>query len=110
MPTDTGCAFVLIQHLDPNHKSTMVDLLARDMQMPVLQAAHGMVIEPNCFYVIPPQNFLSVSDGELRLSHPEKPHRVHLPFDFFLRSLAVEYGPRAIGVVLSGIVADGSTA
>ncbi len=108
MPADTGCAFVLIQHLDPNHKSMMVDLLARDTQMPVVQAAHGMVVEPNCFYVIPPQKFLSVSDGALRLSQPENSHRVHLPFDFFLKSLAAEYGPRAVGIVLSGTGADGS--
>ncbi len=108
MPADTGCAFVLIQHLDPNHKSMMVDLLARDTTMTVVQATHGMVVEPNCIYVIPPQNFLSVCDGELRLLHPEPPHRVHLPFDFFLRSLAAECGPRAIGFVLSGTGADGS--
>lgn len=108
LPTDTGCAFVLIQHLTPHHKSMMVDLLARDAKMTVVQADHGMVIEPNCFYVIPQQNFLSVCDGKFRLSQPEKPHRVYLPFDFFLRSLAADYGPRAIGVVLSGTGADGS--
>ncbi|WP_138935905.1 chemotaxis protein CheB [Roseovarius arcticus] len=108
MPANTGCAFVIIQHLDPNHKSMMVDLLARDTTMAIVQATHGMVIEPNCIYVIPPQHFLSVCDGELRLLQPEPPHRVHLPFDFFLRSLAAESGPRAIGIVLSGTGADGS--
>ena len=108
MPVDTGCAFVLIQHLDPNHKSMMVDLLARDTTMAVVQATHGMPVEPNCIYVIPPQHFLSVGEGELRLLRPEPPHRVHLPFDFFLRSLAAECGPLAIGIVLSGTGADGS--
>ena len=108
MPDDTGCAFVLVQHLDPNHKSMMRDLLARDTPMTVVQATHGMSIEPDCVYVIPPQHFMSVCDGKLRLLRPEPPYRVHLPFDFFLRSLAAEYGPRAIGIVLSGTGADGS--
>jgi len=101
LPADTGMAFVLIQHLDPAHKSMMVDLLARDTAMSVFQAADGMSIQPNCLYVIPPKAHLSVHDGLLRLSQPPVRPGAHLPFDFFLNSLADNYGKRAVCVILS---------
>ena len=108
LPADTGMAFVLIQHLDPAHKSMMVDLLARDTAMSVFQAADGMSIQPNCLYVIPPKAHLSVHDGLLRLSQPPVRPGAHLPFDFFLNSLADNYGKRAVCVILSGTGNDGS--
>ena len=103
-----GMAFVLIQHLDPTHPSMMVELLARHTTMVVLQATDGMSVEKDHLYVIPPGTYLSVCGGVLHLLKPETPHGVRLPFDFFLRSLAKEYGKRAVGVVLSGTGADGS--
>ena len=109
LPADTGIAFVLISHLDPTHESMMVDLLSRDTPMKVTQAAEGMALERNCVYVIPPQAYLSVRDGMLRLSQPQAPHGARLPFDFFLNSLADAYRERAVCVVLSGTGADGST-
>lgn len=108
LPADTGMAFVLIQHLDPTRKSMMVELLARDTAMSVFQAADGMSIQPNCLYVIPPQTDLSVHDGLLRLSQPSVRQGAHLPFDFFLNSLADNYGKYAVGVILSGTGSDGS--
>lgn len=108
LPADTGMAFVLIQHLDPTHKSMMVDLLARDTAMSVFQAADGMSIQPDCLYVIPPQADLSVHDGLLRLSQPPVRQGAHLPFDFFLNSMADNYGKRAVCVILSGTGTDGS--
>jgi two-component system CheB/CheR fusion protein len=108
LPAHTGMAFVLIQHLDPTHKSMLVDLLSRDTAMKVLQASDGMSIRPDCLYVIPPQADLSVDSGVLRLSQPPALRGPHLPFDFFLRSLAESYGERAVCVVLSGAGADGS--
>ena len=108
LPADTGMAFVLIQHLDPTRKSMMVDLLARDTAMSVFQAADGMSIQPNCLYVIPPQADLSVHDQLLRLSQPPVRQGAHLPFDFFLNSLADNYGTRAVCVILSGTGSDGS--
>lgn len=109
LPTDTGIAFVVISHLDPTHESMMVDLLGRDTTMKVTQAAEGMAVERNRVYVIPPQAYLSVRDGMLRLSQPQAPHGARLPFDFFLNSLAEAYRERAVCVVLSGTGADGST-
>jgi len=108
LPTDTGMAFVLVQHLDPTHESMMVDLLAGHASMAVVQATDGMPIEPEHFYVIPPGNYLSVGNGALHLSVPQAPHGARLPFDFLLYSMAKEYGSRAVGVVLSGTGADGS--
>lgn len=108
LPADMGIGFVLIQHLDPTHESMMVDLLARNTAMKVLQAADGMKIERNCLYIIPPQAYLSVREGKLRLTQPRVRDGARLPFDFFLYSLAEQFGERAVCVVLSGTGADGS--
>jgi len=101
-------AFILVQHLDPNHESMMVDLLAGHTPMTVRQATDGMPIESDHVYVIPPGTYLSVSNGALHLSQPQARHGARLPFDFLLYSLAGHYGPRAACVVLSGTGADGS--
>jgi two-component system CheB/CheR fusion protein len=108
LPADTGIAFVLIPHLEPTHASMMVDLLGLHTAMTVLQITDGMTIERDRVYVIPPQAYLSIRDGQLRLSRPEAPHGARLPFDFFLHSLADQYGERAVAVILSGTGADGS--
>ena len=87
----------------------MVDLLAGNTAMPVVQATDGMAIERERVYVIPPGVYLSVDDkGALRLSRPQARHGMRLPFDFLLNSLARECGARTVCVVLSGTGADGS--
>ena len=108
LPADTGIAFVLIPHLDPTHESMMVDLLGRSTSMKVAQATDGMPLERNCVYVIPPQAYLSVRDGTLRISQSQTLHGARLPLDFFLNSLANTYRERAACVILSGTGADGS--
>ncbi len=108
LPAESGMAFILVQHLDPNHASMMVELLAEHTTMPVCQATDGMPIEPDHFYIIPPGRYLSAGDGALRLSAPTAPHGARLPFDFLLNSLADSYGARAVCVILSGTGADGS--
>ncbi len=108
LPAGNGMAFILVQHLDPNHDSMMVGLLAGHTSMPVLQATDGMAIEPERVHVIPPGFYLSVDKGALRLSRPRERHGARLPFDFLLVSLAREYGARAVCVILSGTGADGS--
>jgi two-component system CheB/CheR fusion protein len=105
---NSGSAFILVQHLDPTHQSLMVELLGRHSRMPVLQAESGKQVEPNHVYVIPPGTYLSVARGTLMVSEPQARHGARLPFDFLLRSMAVEYGPRAVAIVLSGTGADGS--
>ena len=108
LPIDGGMAFILVQHLDPTHESMMVDLLAGHTVMTVRQATDGMRLEHDQLYVIPPATYLSVGHGVLHLSHPQARHGARLPFDFLLHSLAEAYGPRAVGIILSGTGADGS--
>ena len=108
LPAQTAMAFVLVQHLDPTHPSMLVELLAEHTDLAVLQAEDAMTILPEHLYVIPPGAYLSVKDGALHLSKPNAPRGARLPFDFLLHSLAAEYGPRAVCVVLSGNGADGT--
>jgi two-component system CheB/CheR fusion protein len=108
LPDDSGMAYILVQHLDPNHESMMVDLLGGHTAMPVRQAINGMPLEPDHFYVIPPGTYLSVNQGTLSLTPPLARHGARLPFDFLLNSMAQECGPRAIAIILSGSGADGS--
>ena len=96
LPSDTGMAFILVQHLDPTHGSMMVGLLAGHTAMTVSEAADGMPIERDHVYVIPPGVYLSISEGALRLTNPRERHGARMPFDFLLRSLAEECGGRAV--------------
>ena len=108
LPSDSGMAFILIQHLDPTHESMMVALLSSHTRMKVLQATDGMMIEKDHVYVIPPRVYLSIKNGSLHLSVPRERHGARMPLDFFLCSLAEEYGARAVCAILSGTGADGS--
>lgn len=101
-------AFILVQHLDPNHESMMVDLLAGYTPMMVRQAVDGMEITPGQLYVIPPGAYLSVAGGALLLSEPQARHGARLPFDYLLHALATDYGARAVCVILSGTGSDGT--
>jgi two-component system CheB/CheR fusion protein len=109
LPADSGLAVILVQHLDPTHESMLVELLSGHTRMKVSQATNGMTIEREHLYVIPPGAYISVKAGALRLSQPEERHGARLPFDFLLHSLAEQVGARAVGVVLSGTGADGSS-
>ena len=108
LPHDGSLACILVQHLEPNHESLMVDLLADHTALKVRQAAEGMLIEPDQIYVIPPGTYLSVRNGALHVFEPQAPHGARLPFDFLLHSLAEEYAERAVCVVLSGTGTDGT--
>ena len=106
--TDTGMAFVLIQHLDPTHKSLLSEILGRTTKMPVTQVQDGVTVEPNKVYIIPPNTKMMLSGGVLRLTPREKIHGKYMPADAFFTSLAAERGHKAIAVVLSGADGDGS--
>jgi len=108
MPINTGMAFVVIQHLDPNYVGMMPELLQRVTLMKVLQASDFLKVEPNCVYVIPPNKSLSIQDGTLHLSNPVETRGLRLPIDFFFHSLAEEQLEKSIGVILSGMGSDGS--
>ncbi|MEP6826899.1 MAG: CheR family methyltransferase, partial [Aestuariivirga sp.] len=104
----SGMAFILVQHLDPTHKSLMVGLLGSHTKMNVLQAKDGMLIESRHLYVIPPGTYLSVAKGYLHVAPPQARHGARLPFDYFLQTLALDSGTRSACIVLSGTGADGS--
>lgn len=108
LPNDTGMAFVLIQHLDPNHESLLTEILARTTQMPVREVQNGMAVESNQVYVIPPNTKMVLSEGVLQLSPREKVFGRYMPGDAFFTSLAHDRGHKAIAVVLSGSDGDGS--
>lgn len=110
MPADTdpGMAFVLVQHLAPDHNSILVDLVRRYTRMQVFEVEDGMVVQPNCTYIIPPNHDMAFLNGTLQLLPPAAPRGQRLPIDFFFRSLAQDQHERAIGVVLSGTGSDGT--
>ncbi len=110
MPADTdpGMAFVLVQHLDPNHKSILADLIRRYTRMQVFEVEDNMQVQPNCAYIIPPNCDMAFINGTLQLLQPAAPRGQRLPIDFFFRSLAQDQHARAIGIVLSGTGSDGT--
>ena len=106
--SDSDLAFVVIQHLDPNHESLMAELMERYTPMEVRQAAGGETLEANHVYVIPPGHGLAVSGGVLNLTEFTDPRGLRRPIDDFFESLAQDRGPEAACVILSGTGADGS--
>lgn len=106
-PIDSGAAFVVVQHLSPDHKSMMNNLLARHTKMPVLMVEDDMPINANHVYLIPPGTIMHVTAGHLHLT-PKNPRELTLPIDIFLFSLADVYGKHALGIILSGTGTDGT--
>jgi two-component system CheB/CheR fusion protein len=108
MPIDTSLAFVVIQHLSPDYKSMMDELLARQTKMKIFIIEDGMHIDPNCIYLIPPRKNLSIFHNQLFLEDYNLKKGLNLPIDIFFRSLALEKGKNGIGVILSGTGSDGA--
>jgi len=107
-PTDSGMAFVLVQHLDPSHASLLTEILQRTTSMPVIEALDQIPVEPNCVYVIPPNREMTIFHGTLQLSVPNEPHGKRMPIDAFMGSLAEDRQDKAIGIILSGTGSDGT--
>jgi len=107
LPDDTGMAFVLIQHLDPNHDSHLTELLSRASKMPVSEVKGETRAEANHVYVIPPRCNLGISDGVLH-TLPRPGSGCNMPVDSFLRALAADRRSKALGVILSGTASDGT--
>jgi len=103
-----GFAFLIAQHLSPDHDSKLAEILANTAKLPVMEAREGMRIQADHVYVIPPDADISVSVGCLRLQRRQGCSPPHLPADHLFRSLARELGKEAIGIVLSGTGSDGA--
>ena len=108
LPANTGMAFVLIQHLDPHHRSLLTELISKKTLMQVKEVVDGMTVEPNHVYVIPPNTTMSISNQSLHLGPREESRVAQVPIDHFMRTLAEDHGDRAIGVILSGTGTDGT--
>jgi two-component system CheB/CheR fusion protein len=108
MPRTSGMAFVVIQHLSPDFKSVIDELLARRTRIPILQAEDGIEVEPDTVYLLPPRKEMIIKAGRLYLKDKEPKQGLRLPIDHFFRSLAIEAGPMARAIVLSGTGTDGS--
>jgi two-component system CheB/CheR fusion protein len=102
MPSASGLAFVVIQHLEPTHESRMADILGKCTRMKVVQAADGMPVQANRVYANPAGKYMSIDAGRLVLSERSERDRIRMPIDFFLTSLAEDQHEAAVGIILSG--------
>ncbi len=110
LPADTGIGFVLIQHMDPQQKSMLIEILSQTTQIAVTEAEEGMSVQPNHVDVIRPNATMTISEGVLKLRTREKIYGLSMTVDGFLFSLAEDLGNKAIGVMLSGGDGDGTRA
>src|SRR5580704_16155767 len=95
MPADAGFAFVIVQHLAPDHPTALPQLLARHTPMPVEEARNHTQVVPDHVYVIPPNATLTIHNGALRVAAPAEARGVRTPIDAFFRSLADERSENA---------------
>ncbi|WP_051201207.1 chemotaxis protein CheB [Butyrivibrio sp. XPD2002] len=107
LPSNTGMAFVIIQHLAPNHKSMLVDILGKYNSMPITEIEDGMLVERNHIYMIPPKYNVEIHNNVLNLKEQNSQQISH-PIDIFFRSLANAYENRSVAVILSGTGSDGT--
>jgi len=107
MPADTGLGFIVVQHLSPDYKSLMVELLSKHTLMPVVRAEENMQVLANSIYLIPPKKNLRIFHGHLTLSDQDSTKGINLPIDIFLHALADDQGEKSIAIILSGTGSDG---
>jgi len=110
IPEDSGMAYVLVQHLDPEHESLLPELLQKGVKIPVYQITDDIPVQPNHIYIIPSNKMLLATDGVLKLNpRPKaKKNQLNLPIDLFFKSLAEVHQSHSLGVVLSGTASDGT--
>ncbi|MCB0156260.1 MAG: chemotaxis protein CheB, partial [Anaerolineae bacterium] len=108
VPTDSGLTFIVVQHLSPDFKSLMDELLAKQTSITIRQIVDDTPIEPNTIYLAPPRKNLLLEKKRLYLVDPEPHPKLFLPIDAFFRTLAEHSGKQAIAVVLSGAGSDGT--
>lgn len=108
LPTNANMSFVIVQHLDPKHRSMLPSLLDRHTLMPVVEIADCMEITPNTLYITPAGREVKLDGNTLRLTEPLKEIRPKPSVDYFLTSLAESKGDRAVGIILSGTGSDGA--
>lgn len=105
---DSGMAFIIVQHLDPTHKSLLSELLASHTKMKVAEVKDGVEVKPNCVYIIPPNKDLRIFNRKLELYKPNETRATRRTIDSFFHSLAADLKEYAIGVILSGTGTEGT--
>ncbi len=108
LPNDTGACYVIVQHLSPDYKSMMVELLSKYTSMPLVMISDGVAIKPNTLYLLPAKKELELRDYQFVLTDKDRHTVPNLTIDMFFKSLSEELRDRAIGIVLSGTGSDGS--
>lgn len=108
MSEDSGMAFIVVSHLDPNHVSIMPELIQKTTKMKLFQAEDGMLVEPNRVYVVPANRDLAILHGVIQLIEPLEAHGFRLPIDFFFKSLSADFRDKSICIILSGMASDGT--
>jgi len=108
IPENSGSAFIIVQHMDPTHKSGLVNILGNYTDLEVLEIVDGVQVESEHVYVIPPNKDLGILDGKLQLMEPIEPHGLRMPINYFFTSLAEDQGDESVGIILSGFGTDGS--
>ncbi len=108
MPIDTGATFVVVQHLSPDYKSMMSELLLKHTKMPIYEVTDSVDIMPNTVYLMPPRKNMLITEGKLLLSDQMPDHSPHMSIDVFFRSIAEDQQHKVIGIILSGTGSDGT--
>lgn len=108
VPENTNVSFILIQHLSPDYKSLLVELVSKHTHMNVFQAEQDTAVQKNCVYVIPNNKTMTISSGKLQLVDKIPEKGPNTAIDIFLHSLADDKGPNAIAIILSGTGTDGT--
>jgi len=108
MVENSGMAFIVVSHLDPNHVSIMPELIQKSTKMKLFQAEDGMLVEPDHVYVAPANRDLAILHGTIQLIEPLEARGFRLPIDYFFKSLSADIGDKAICIILSGMASDGT--
>jgi two-component system CheB/CheR fusion protein len=108
MPSNTGFSFIIIQHLSPDYKSLMGELLAKHTEMQVFEAEENMVPKANCIYLIPSRKIITLKNGRLKLEDKIRDQQPNSAIDIFFESLALDKAEKSIGIILSGTGTDGT--
>ncbi len=109
LPENGNVAYLIVQHLDPTHDSMLTELLSKSSTLPISIAENGAAILPQHIYVIPPNTYLEVEKGNLKLTPPKEVRGMRKAVDHLFRSLAEEYEHKSVGIVLSGTGNDGTS-
>jgi two-component system, chemotaxis family, CheB/CheR fusion protein len=108
IPEKSGMAFIIVQHMDPNHKSGLVNILARFTKLKVQEIKDGLQVQPDNVYIIPPNKDIGMLEGKLQLMEPIEPHGLRMPINYFFTSLAQDQEDKSVGIIFSGFGSDGS--